>query len=636
MRTIRQAWWFGGKVRAIALQIAGSLLSSVGGDRRIRQGIVWALLTIAWVIYAPIAVGQVPSVSTPVQTSITQSKSALNVQRLGNIEYAKVNFDGVALFEVAASAVDATDQMEQNLTVPTIGQRVSQVENNLGEVIARGFDPKELRISVERLNNQPVIFATDPMGLSRTQIVTVTDLDLRLAGMSESDLTQEWRDRIWVALMQGLQERQPDYLWAQTINALKIIVGVAIASILIAILQRFLKAKWHQLHPPSHGMPGPSSLMPMPSSDSMQDMAVNQPLQFLAIKLPHLTLARKRNVNIMLRRLLQWLQVSIWLAGIISILRLFPQTREHGIWLSGLPVRLLAILLVMGLANKLSQVLIDNLLQSWAEQESLKPVGAHRQACRVPTYSVALKGLTGIASIVIGTIWVLYELRVPIAPILTGAGIFGFALSFSAQSLIRDMINGCLILLEDQYAVGDVIAVGNELGFVEHMNLRITQLRDPDGELVTIPNGSISTVRNLSNGWSRVNFEIEVSYDTNIDHALQVIETVAEQMRSETLWKDRIIEPADILGVDKMAHDGILIRVWIKTRPLQQWNVSREFRRRLRRAFEEHHIPIGVPQQFLWVRNGSDLLTFEQAMRSHRSTQMNDGESSDHPVMPAS
>lgn len=594
--------------------------------RLLAMGMLVGFWAIAW---SSVGAGQVPNLTVQTPNDIEPS-THIKVERLGNIEYAHVRFDGRLLFQVAAPAADTLD--EDSMT-PTVQQRVKHIQTNLSEVVAQEPDPDELQVIAGQLNNQPVIFVSGNMGLRRIQIVTITELDTRISGVSESDLVQDWITIIGDRLRQALQERQPDYLKAQAIRALQALAGMIIASILVALVQRFLKAKWNQLNCQvitPHKMPDD-----IDGISSMQDLAVNHPLRFLALHLPQLTLARQRNINLILRRLLQWTQVAIWLGGTIWILTLFPQTREQGQWLSGLPIRLLGILVVMGLANKVSQVLIDKFLQAWAEQESLKPIGAHRQACRVPTYSVALKGMSTIASIVVGGIWVLYELRVPIAPVLTGAGILGFALSFSAQSLIRDMINGSLILLEDQYAVGDVISVGNEMGFVEYVNLRITQIRDPDGELVTIPNGSITTVRNLSNGWSRVNLEIEVSYDVDVDRALQVLEHVAEDMRHESLWKDRILEPADILGIDKLAHDGILIRVWIKTKPLQQWNVSREFRRRLKLAFEAHNIPIGVPQQFIWIRNGSDLATFEQARRSHASSNGKD-EPDSSPQVPLS
>ncbi len=592
-------------------------------------------------------------------------RSDIVILRQGTIEYADVILDGKPLFTVAAPISTSKDAgqddgssasgpspdsvVSSNSTssnsnetpspdgetstygdvmpafssyVPSVKQRVEQIETNLASVLISDIEPDDLRVFAGTFNNQPVIFASDREGVRSLQIVTITDLDVKLAGTTQSEVVLQRIMAIRNGLTQALQQRQPRYLWQQAQRVGEMAAVMGLISLAIAYIQRLLKRQWNWLHQCDRD----SQLIlqdkmkdEMKGTTSMHEFAALKPLQYLAMRLPHLSYARKRNINLLIRRLLQWLQVSIWLGTAIWALRLFPQTREIGIWLSQIPVRLLAIALVIGLVNKLGEVFIDYSLQIWAEQEAINPTGFHRQACRVPTFSVAFKGLLMVLSFIAGFIWTLYELRVPITPVLTGAGIVGFALSLSAQNLIKDVINGGLILLEDQYAVGDVIAVGDVFGFVEHMNLRITQLRNPDGELVTIPNGSISTVRNLSNGWSRVNFEIEVSYETNIDRAMEVMETVVEQMRSEPVWSDRMIEPAEILGVDKLSHMGILIRIWIKTRPLQQWNVSREFRRRLKRAFEEHDIPIGVPQQFLWVKNAGDLATLEQAVRSrHR------------------
>ena len=597
---------------------------------------------------------------TPISTD-GSTRSNIVIMRQGTIEYADVTLDGVSLFTVAAPAQDSQDERAidvpssdrivtdpsrstassadrlstdtasfdasspspQSTGIPSIEQRVEQIETNLTSVLLNFIDPDQFRVVAGNLNNQPVIFVSDYQGMQSIQIVTITDLDVRLAGTTESEVVLDRINAIRNGLTHALRQRQPQYLWEQTQIASKIFVAALVCSLAIAYVQRVLKRYWNWLNQcdRDNQLELQDHLKEeLQGTTSMNEFAALKPLQYLATRLPRLSYNRKRNLNLLIRRLLQWLQVSVWLGCVIWILTLFPQTREMASWLSKLPVRLLAIVLVLGLVNKLGAVFIDYSLQIWAEQEAINPTGFHRQACRVPTFSVALKGLLVALCISAGFIWGLYELRVPITPVLTGAGIIGFALSLSAQNLIKDVINGSLILLEDQYAVGDVIAVGDVFGFVEHMNLRITQLRDPDGELVTIPNGSISTVRNLSNGWSRVNFEIEVSYTTDIDQAMQVMEMVTEQMRNEPDWRDRILEPAEILGVDKLAHTGILIRIWIKTRPLQQWNVSREFRRRLKRAFEEHDIPIGVPQQFLWVKNASDLATLEQAVRSNKSS----------------
>jgi len=202
----------------------------------------------------------------------------------------------------------------------------------------------------------------------------------------------------------------------------------------------------------------------------------------------------------------------------------------------------------------------------------------------------------------------LNQLQIPVGPVLAGAGILGIAISFASQSFVKDVINGCLILLEDQYAVGDVIDVGGASGLVEYMNLRVTQLRGAGGRLTTIPNGSIGIVHNLTKDWSRADFTIDVSYDTDVDLALAVLKQVAEQMQSDPEWQETILDPVSLLGVNRLDHSGIQIVIWIKTQPIKQWGVEREFRRRLKLAFAEHGISIGVPQRSLFLPHYPELL----------------------------
>jgi small conductance mechanosensitive channel len=128
----------------------------------------------------------------------------------------------------------------------------------------------------------------------------------------------------------------------------------------------------------------------------------------------------------------------------------------------------------------------------------------------------------------------------------------------------------------------------------------MTHLRGDEGRLISIPNGNIDIVQNLTKEWSRVDFKIEIAYDADIKHALEVIHQVAEEMRCEPQWQDLILEPASILGVDGITHNGILIQVWIKTQPIQQWAVGREFRLRIKLAFDREGIAIGMPQRLLW------------------------------------
>ena len=177
------------------------------------------------------------------------------------------------------------------------------------------------------------------------------------------------------------------------------------------------------------------------------------------------------------------------------------------------------------------------------------------------------------------------------------------AMAYFSQNLVRDAINGLLILITDRYAVGDIILLGDVGGLVERMNLYMTQLRSADGEVITIPNGSITVVRNLTKDWSRVNFTIEVGYDADIKRSLQVLREVANQFYSEPEWKEHLVEPIEVLGIDDISHAGVLVRVWLKTQPVKQWLVGREFRLRVKEAFDREGIAIGIPQRSLDVKN---------------------------------
>jgi small conductance mechanosensitive channel len=181
------------------------------------------------------------------------------------------------------------------------------------------------------------------------------------------------------------------------------------------------------------------------------------------------------------------------------------------------------------------------------------------------------------------------------ASLLAFGAVAALALSFAAQSLVKDLVNGFLILLEDQYAIGDLVTTGTTTGIVENLNLRITQIRGEDGRLVTLPNSLIAQVENLSRTWSRANLLIDVAYGTNVDEALWVVHETAHVMANDPEWRSAILNPVEMLGVEAMSHAGLTLLIWIRTRPLKQFLVAREFRRRLRIAFDQAGIAIGVP-----------------------------------------
>ncbi|WP_416666108.1 mechanosensitive ion channel family protein [Egbenema bharatensis] len=242
-----------------------------------------------------------------------------------------------------------------------------------------------------------------------------------------------------------------------------------------------------------------------------------------------------------------------------------------------------------------------------------------------------IKGIAGSVIVAIGALTALSVLGLDLAPLLAGAGIVGLAITLASQGVLGDIINGFLILLEDQYGVGDVIIVGEVAGFVESMNLRITQLRNEEGRLITIPNREITIVQNLSKEWSRVDIMIPISHTSDLDQALSLVKQTADDMRSEPSWRDFILEPPSLLGVDQLDHVGATVRIWIKTLPLKQWEVAREYRRRLKFAFDKAGINIGVPQQSLQVQSALPIVNMSRnnATSRHSFRDETDGSSND-------
>ncbi|MBF0254691.1 MAG: mechanosensitive ion channel family protein, partial [Candidatus Omnitrophica bacterium] len=200
----------------------------------------------------------------------------------------------------------------------------------------------------------------------------------------------------------------------------------------------------------------------------------------------------------------------------------------------------------------------------------------------------------------------LKEFNVAVTPLVAGAGIAGVAFGFGGQYLIRDIINGIFILLEGQYRINDVVKIGDYGGLVENINLRITSLRDLEGRVIIIPNGEIKTVVNFTKGFSQALFNIGVAYKENVDRVMKVIKELAAGMRKDPYFSRLILDDMEMLGVDDFGSSQVTIKCRIKTLPIKQWEVSREFKRRLKNKFDELGIEIPFPHTTLYVGSGTD------------------------------
>ncbi|MFN7948129.1 MAG: mechanosensitive ion channel family protein [Blastocatellia bacterium] len=298
------------------------------------------------------------------------------------------------------------------------------------------------------------------------------------------------------------------------------------------------------------------------------------------------------------------LRTGVWLALLIFILNLLRESapdrdkllivlREANEFLvrTGIPAMLIIVVTIF--LMRFTSALIRTGFELFEQRLTGQNTAAVRR--RAHTLSSISRGVVQAVIMFIGTLVLLAQIGVSITPILASAGIVGIAVGFGAQSLVKDIFAGFLILLEEQYDVGDAIKIGETTGTVEHLTLRVTRIRSLDGALTTIPNGSITTVSNLSRDWSRAVLDVEIDYSADIDRAMQVMLATAAQFRQER--SDEITEDPVMLGVDKATGAGVTLRMTVRTAPAKQAEIARELRRRIKLAFDREgiRVPAGPP-----------------------------------------
>jgi small-conductance mechanosensitive channel len=271
-------------------------------------------------------------------------------------------------------------------------------------------------------------------------------------------------------------------------------------------------------------------------------------------------------------------------------------------WLMLHGIRILAILIV-GVALWFG---LQRLLPPFMNLIMAKPVrGESKRGTekRRDTLGGVFKGLGRTVIVTVVILMVLTELGVPIGPVLAGFGIAGIAVGFGAQFLVRDLIAGIFILSENQYRVGDVARIADISGLVEEITLRKTVLRDLDGIVHHVPNGEIRVASNYSRHFSRVNLNVSVSYGTDLDNAIAVINRVCRELAEEEDWKDRFVTTPQVLRVDNLGDSGIEIKIIGDVKPLEQWTIMGELRLRLKKTFDAESIEIPWPHTKVYFGN---------------------------------
>lgn len=232
---------------------------------------------------------------------------------------------------------------------------------------------------------------------------------------------------------------------------------------------------------------------------------------------------------------------------------------------------------------------------------------------RAQTMGAVLQAAVTAVLWTVAALLVLSEAGINIGPLIAAAGIGGVALGFGAQNLVRDVIAGFFVLFEDQYHVGDVVRIAGVAGRVEKVTLRTTVLRDLNGEAHTVPNGEIAVTTNLTKDFSRYVVDLPVPYDQDVDHVVAMVREVAEELRRDPAYAGSMLGPLEVLGVDSYGESQVVVKVYLETIPGKQWEVGREFRRRVKRSYDEHGISVPYPHREVILRTGEAAQTPPQA-----------------------
>jgi small conductance mechanosensitive channel len=288
---------------------------------------------------------------------------------------------------------------------------------------------------------------------------------------------------------------------------------------------------------------------------------------------------------------------ALELAGMRSTIG--PGSAELGRWAARTGLRIALILLVAYAVN----LLIASLVRR-AEDELGVEAAATMQPARQRAHTLAAS-LRAFLSVVVWSVALLMVLRqmdVDITPILTGAGILGLAVGFGAQTLVRDVISGFFLIIEDQIRVGDVAVVNGTAGQVEEINLRTLLLRDAEGTVHIFPNGEIKTLANRTRDFAYYVIDLPMDYGDDTDTVLDAARAAAEDLRQDPAWAKDILEPLDVMGVDAFASSQVTLKMRIRTVPGRQWAVGRELRRRIKKLFDLRGIRMPFPQMTVYVR----------------------------------
>jgi len=557
------------------------------------------LLGIQW---GGIATAQIPGLSLP-----EASKLPTGVTREGQIETKYIMFDGSSLFKIASPRVP--DREKPGTLIP-VETRSAQIEKDIQaffEILhtedkgVSDKDPTSLEnggntVNIEKSNGLVILVGRGNGLANPRNLLTITQLDAEYYIKSPESLAEEWRGELIEALNRAVRTRRPEATRQRWETVRNIAIAIPTIHILLSVciwlLRRRLDVIRDILHQKREKLAQTETVQdPVEESAEAADPEkTTEPEKVTRWFDQMFTQESQFNLLAFCRWILVWIIFTVWIGGVGYALYLFPETRRFALYLVGTPLLILVAFFLAGLVNRLADLVVDRLIENWRTNQLDETAESSRVQSRIMTISGVIRAFKFVVIYFTAIGLVLSQLDVVPWSLVTIGALVAFAASFAAQSLVKDVVIGILILMEDQFAVNDYVTIGDTSGTVEYMNLRVTRIRTPEGRLVTLPNSLITKVENLSRSWSLITVEFEVPPTVDVNPLLETARQISQEMANDPDWQDSITNPDKWSGVQSITRLGVVLAIAVETKPLKHWSVGRELRRRLKASLDTTEI----------------------------------------------
>ncbi len=530
----------------------------------------------------------------PLPLASSAAAGPSGIRQEGRFLTAPVVLDGAVLFRIAQASPPPPNQ-------PSLLDRLTTVETALQDVVSTTvvngravteYSPRSLHVLTRTTNGQTVIELSDAKHRIPKTIVTVTSVDAQYYGTSVETLAERWRTILQSALVSALLARQPAVERRRSVLVAEVAAALGIVTVVVAlglvVLRRRRARLSHELQERTRTLESDRA-----SGSGAPPDEASRRRHVLALTLRSMRPEGRLRVLSAAIAALLWSLALVWFVALIWALALFPETSPFSETLRHEAFGIALIWIVTGLLNRLADLGIVRIANAWANLESASTEEHARVHLRGPTIARAVSGFKTSVLVFLAVLATFGEIGLPVGSVITIGGIITIGVSLAAQNFIRDFLNGFLVLFEDQYVVGDFVTINGLSGSVELFTLRVVQLRDAHGTLITIPHSTATNVMNHSRNWSRVDYLLSIDPAADAFAALELLLASIEEVAKDPQWSRAVLSPVEKSGIEGFTHDWTLIRATVRTAPLRQFDLRRAINAVVRRKFTEAHIGFG-------------------------------------------